>query len=57
VAAGDVLPNWDRYTRALAAPDPHAKPRPGAPAPRLLRWVGRVRRSFCASLLCGVRDV
>lgn len=25
VAAGDVLPNWDRYTRALAATDPKAK--------------------------------
>ena len=25
VAAGDALPNWDRYTRALAATDPKAK--------------------------------
>lgn len=25
VAAGDVLPNWDRYTRALAATDPKAR--------------------------------
>ena len=24
-AAGDVLPNWDRYTRALAATDPKAR--------------------------------